>query len=74
VPDVRWGHKIVAVTNGSGSAAGLRSYLEERLPRHAAPRELVHLGALPRTAAGKIDRFRLAADLASRPPTTDDRH
>src|SRR5215213_6988074 len=73
VPDVRWGHKIVAVTNGSGSAAGLRSYLEERLPRHAAPRELVHLGALPRTAAGKIDRLRLAADLASRPPTTDDR-
>ena len=53
VPDARWGHKIVAVTNGSGSAAGLRSYLEARLPRHAAPRELVHLGALPRTAAGK---------------------
>jgi o-succinylbenzoate---CoA ligase len=74
VPDVRWGHKIVAVTNGSGSAAGLRSYLEERLPRHAAPREVVHLGALPRTAAGKIDRLRLAADLARHPPTTDDRH
>jgi o-succinylbenzoate---CoA ligase len=74
VPDVRWGHKIVAVTNGSGSAAGLRSYLEGRLPRHAAPRELVHLGALPRTAAGKIDRLRLAADLANLPPTTDDRH
>jgi len=74
VPDVRWGHKIVAVTNGPGSAAGLRSYLEGRLPRHAAPRELVHVGALPRTAAGKIDRLRLAADLASRPATTDDRH
>ena len=73
VPDARWGHKIGAVTNGSGSAAGLRSYLEARLPRHAAPRELVHLGALPRTAAGKIDRQRLAADLASRPATTDDR-
>jgi O-succinylbenzoic acid--CoA ligase len=73
VPDIRWGHKIVAVTNGPGSAVGLRSYLEKRLPRHAAPRELVHLGALPRTAAGKIDRLRLAADLANRPPTTDDR-
>jgi o-succinylbenzoate---CoA ligase len=73
VPDVRWGHKIVAVTNGSGSAAGLRSYLEGRLPRHAAPRELVHLRVLPRTAAGKIDRLRLAADLASRPATMDDR-
>jgi o-succinylbenzoate---CoA ligase len=74
VPDVRWGQKIVAITNGSGSAAGLRSYLEGRLPRHAAPRELVHLGALPRTAAGKVDRLRLAADLANLPPTTDDRH
>lgn len=73
VPDVRWGHKIVAVTNGSGSAAELRSYLEGRLPRHAAPRELVHLGALPRTAAGKVDRLQLSADLASRPPTTDHR-
>jgi o-succinylbenzoate---CoA ligase len=73
VPDVRWGHKIVAVTNGSGSTAELRSYLEGRLPRHAAPRELVHVGALPRTAAGKIDRLRLSADLASRQPTTDHR-
>jgi o-succinylbenzoate---CoA ligase len=72
VPDSQWGHKIIAVTDGSGSAVGLRSYLEKRLPRHAAPRELVHLAAIPRTAAGKIDRLRLAAELANGPPTRDD--
>ena len=74
VPDLRWGHKIVAVTDGFGSAAGLRAYLGGTVPSHAAPRELVHVGALPKTAAGKIDRVRLVADLASRPPTPDDRH
>ena len=73
VPDIRWGHKIVAVTDGSGTAPGLRSYLEKRLPRHAAPRELVHLAVLPKTAAGKIDRLRLATELANRPPARDDR-
>jgi O-succinylbenzoic acid--CoA ligase len=73
VPDLRWGHKIVAVTDGPGSAAGLRAHLAGTVPSHAVPRELVHVGALPKTAAGKIDRVRLVADLANRPPTPDDR-
>src|SRR5215203_4416788 len=73
VPDVRWGRKIVAVTNGPGSVRALQAYLGGRLPRHAAPRELVHLNALPKTAAGKIDRIRLVADLANGLPTKEDR-
>ena len=72
VPDVRWGHKIVAVTNGPGSVRALQAYLDGRLPKHAAPRELVHLNPLPKTTAGKIDRIRLVADLASGLPTKDD--
>jgi o-succinylbenzoate---CoA ligase len=73
VPDVRWGRKIVAVTNGPGSVTALQAYLGGRLPRHAAPRELVHLNALPKTAAGKIDRIRLVADLANGLPTKEGR-
>jgi O-succinylbenzoic acid--CoA ligase len=73
VPDVQWGHKIVAVTNGPGSVTALQAFLDARLPRHAAPRDLVHLNALPKTAAGKIDRIRLVADLASGLPTEEDR-
>ncbi|MDF2746654.1 MAG: menE [Propionibacteriaceae bacterium] len=73
VPDARWGRKIVAVTNGPGSVTALQAYLGGRLPRHAAPRELVHLNALPKTAAGKIDRIRLVADLASGLPTKEGR-
>ena len=65
IPDAERGMMIIAVTNGSGSLAELRDFLASELPAYAAPRQLVHLNALPRTAGGKIDRIRLVADLSS---------
>ena len=67
VPDVEWGTRVVAVTDGAGSEAELRSFLQQRLPAAAAPRRLVRVTALPRTSSGKIDRQRLIADLAASP-------
>ena len=44
VPDARWGHKIVAVTNGSGSAAGPRPISRQGC------RDMRHLGSLSTSA------------------------
>jgi O-succinylbenzoic acid--CoA ligase len=65
IPDAERGTVIIAVTDGGGSLAELREFLADKLPAYAAPRRLVHLDALPRTAGGKIDRTRLAKDLSS---------
>ncbi|WP_052710614.1 non-ribosomal peptide synthetase [Pseudofrankia sp. DC12] len=43
------------------TAAQLRAWLSERLPRHLVPDVFVPVGELPRTAAGKTDRRALAA-------------
>ncbi len=60
-PDPEWGEQVVAFvvsTDRSHPIAldELRSHVAERLPRWAAPREVVFLDALPRTSSGKIAR------------------
>lgn len=67
VPDREWGTKVVVVTEADAPPAGLRSYLAERLPPHAVPREVTSMAALPRTTSGKIDRRRLARLAAPTP-------
>ncbi|MET8079263.1 amino acid adenylation domain-containing protein [Streptomyces sp. NPDC005303] len=53
------------VTSFTGvSPRMLRRWLAERLPAAARPARIVPRPALPRTAAGKIDRVRLAAEPA----------
>jgi O-succinylbenzoic acid--CoA ligase len=68
-PDPEWGQRVVAFVVPTAAAApptlaALRAYAADRLPAYAAPRQLVLLDALPRTALGKVVRHRLPDDSA----------
>lgn len=62
-PDEARGQVVVAYTvlrEGAGrDAEGLRAFVKEELAPYKCPREIVFLDALPRTATGKLQRFRL---------------
>jgi o-succinylbenzoate---CoA ligase len=63
-PDPEWGQRLVAYVVPLDrllppTLAGLRAFARERLAAAKAPRELVLMDALPRTASGKILRRRL---------------
>ncbi len=51
---------VVFQKGASHSPAGLREFLDERLPAYLVPAAFVSLEALPRTAGHKIDRAALA--------------
>lgn len=60
-PDAEWGERVVAfvVAVDRSEPVGLdelRSWVTRQLPGWAAPRELVPMDALPRTASGKVAR------------------
>jgi O-succinylbenzoic acid--CoA ligase len=60
-PDDEWGQRIVAVVvpvdrSDPPSLADLVTRVREVLPRHAAPKSLELVTALPRTSLGKIRR------------------
>jgi o-succinylbenzoate---CoA ligase len=64
--DPEWGQRVVAVVVARKRSApptldDLRSWVKEGRPAFAAPRELVLVDALPRTASGKVARDRLLA-------------
>lgn len=59
--DPDWGQRVVAVVVPVAGGVpptldDLRGHVKERLPAYAAPRELVLVDKLPRTALGKIRR------------------
>ncbi|MGA2824821.1 MAG: AMP-binding protein [Streptosporangiaceae bacterium] len=59
-PDAEWGERVTAVIVPDNSAQPptldlLSRHVRERLPRYAAPRELVLLDALPMLPSGKPD-------------------
>ncbi|MGW0120751.1 AMP-binding protein [Streptomyces sp. NPDC003327] len=65
-PDPLRGQIVVAyavvrdgVPRDSTTAAALRAFVRARLAPYKSPREVVFLDALPRTATGKLQRFRL---------------
>jgi O-succinylbenzoic acid--CoA ligase len=63
-PDDEWGQRVVAWIVPSDPAAppslaDLRAVVTEQLAPYAAPRQLVVLDRLPRTAIGKVWRDRL---------------
>lgn len=64
VDDPEWGSRIVLFAR-SGTLESWRETLDPDLPRHALPRQLVVVDALPRTAGGKPDRENLLALLRS---------
>ena len=64
-PDPEWGERVVAwvVTPPGADPPGLeelRALVADRLAPWSAPRELVMVGCLPRTAGGKVRRTELA--------------
>jgi O-succinylbenzoic acid--CoA ligase len=57
LPDEEWGERLVAVVSGEGLAASeLQVALAAALPRHAVPKEIRIVAALPYLSNGKVDR------------------
>ncbi|MFC4500258.1 MULTISPECIES: AMP-binding protein [Streptomyces] len=65
-PDERRGQVVVAFAvlreGARRDADALRAFLKEELAPYKCPREIVFLDALPRTATGKLQRFRLRSE------------
>jgi O-succinylbenzoic acid--CoA ligase len=63
IADPEWGQRVVAyVVTAPGTTptlAGLREHVKATLPAWCAPRELVVVEAIPRTALGKVRRAAL---------------
>jgi O-succinylbenzoic acid--CoA ligase len=58
-PDPEWGQRVVAWVVPADPASpptldALRAHVKERLPAHCAPRDVVLVADLPRTASGKV--------------------
>ncbi|MFC8422055.1 AMP-binding protein [Streptomyces sp. NPDC057236] len=72
-PDEARGQVVVAYTvveeGAERDAEALRAFVKSELAPYKCPREIVFVDALPRTATGKLQRFRLRA----RAGTGDDR-
>ncbi len=65
--DAEWGHRAVAYVvpaepTSPPSLDVLRDYVKEALPAYMAPRQLVLVESIPRTALGKIRRAALRLD------------
>jgi O-succinylbenzoic acid--CoA ligase len=71
-PDPSWGQRVVAAVIARDRGAPpaleeLRDHVGALLGRHQAPRELVLVETLPRTALGKVRRAGLPVDLQDPP-------
>ncbi|HTS79892.1 MAG TPA: o-succinylbenzoate--CoA ligase [Myxococcaceae bacterium] len=66
-PDPAWGQVPVAVVvpRAAGAVEDLRHWARARLAAFKVPADVVPARALPRTAAGKVDRAALQATLAA---------
>lgn len=61
-PDPEWGQRVCAAIVGDADPAVVRAWARERLAPAQAPRSIVAIEALPRTASGKVRRSALAVD------------
>jgi fatty-acyl-CoA synthase len=72
IPDARWGELPVAAAvlrpGATATADELASYCAERVARHKRPRRIEIVDALPRTAAGKVQRKLLKERFAAPRP------
>lgn len=66
VPDAKYGEVVGAaiVTRDAVAKDDLRSYCSERLAAFKVPRAMEFRDTLPKTATGKVLRYRLAAEFA----------
>lgn len=75
-PDEARGQIVVAYVvleeGARKDAEALRAFLTSELAPYKCPREFVFLDALPRTATGKLQRFRLRTDTSSGPAPEGD--
>jgi len=68
VPDAEWGEAVYLVVVGDGlDQAKVKAYLEPRLDRRKLPKQILLADALPRSAAGKILRAALRAQILNAP-------
>jgi o-succinylbenzoate---CoA ligase len=72
VTDAEWGQRLVAfVVPGADGAApleALRDHVKSTLPAYCAPRQLVIVDHIPRTALGKVQRHLLPISRAATGP------
>jgi o-succinylbenzoate---CoA ligase len=73
-PDRQWGERVVAVVRPADPADPptlelLRLHVRERLPRYAAPSEMVVVDAIPMLPSGKHDIAQLRRELLRREQT-----
>ena len=75
VPDEARGHVVKAyvVTSGEVSVGELQDFCKEQIAPYKYPRSIEFVGELPKTATGKLQRFRLREPAPSVEPveTTD---
>jgi fatty-acyl-CoA synthase len=66
-PDEKWGERVVAVVvpkpGANVTLDALRDFAETRLARYKLPRALLLMDALPRNAAGKVQKARIREQL-----------
>lgn len=66
VPDAQWGEAVKAVcvvsAGRSVTAAEVIAFVADRIARYKKPKHVVFVDALPRTAAGVIDRLKVKAE------------
>jgi acyl-CoA synthetase (AMP-forming)/AMP-acid ligase II len=65
VPDEKWGETIkalvVAAPDVEVTEAEIISWCKERLARYKAPTSVDFVESIPRTATGKVQKFRIRA-------------
>ena len=63
---------VVLREGGRQDAEALRGFVKAELAPYKCPREIVFLDALPRTATGKLQRFRLRTETQAEYDTDSD--
>lgn len=57
IPDVHWGHRVVAYADADADVDAMLAYCASRLARYKLPRAIHKVGPLPRTSSGKTSRM-----------------
>jgi bile acid-coenzyme A ligase len=67
IPDPEWGHRVHALVQPTDPASAppaddLRAWVKTRLAGYKVPKTVEYIDRMPRTAAGKVNRTRLAEE------------